>query len=371
MEIPLIDLKAQYESIRDEIDQTVREVLESAAFILGANVAALEQEVADYLGVQHAVGVASGTDALLLSLRAMGIGPGDEVAMPAFTFFATAGVVMLLGATPVLVDVDPETYGIDVEHLERKITPRTKAIIPVHLFGHPADMDPILALARDHDLRVVEDNAQAIGAMYKGHKTGSVGDVGCLSFFPSKNLGAYGDGGMVVTNDASLAEHLRMLRTHGWEKKYYSEVVGYNSRLDELQAAILRVKLRHLDSWNDSRRRWAATYTKELANLGLGLPREMEYAHHIYHLYIIQVSDRDFVAQQLAQVGISTSVYYPYPLHLVPATESLGYQKGDFPVAEAASKQCLAIPLYPEMTENHVGLIAQALNKIASVRSFC
>lgn len=366
MKIPLIDLTAQYESIRDDIDRAIQEVLQRGMFILGPNVAAFEREIADYLGVKYAVGVASGTDALLLSLRAMGIGPGDEVIVPAFTFFATAEVVSLLGARPVLVDIEPETYSLDVAQLERAVRPQTKAIIPVHLFGHPADMDPILDVAKQHGLKVVEDNAQAIGAGYKGRKTGSLGDAGCLSFFPSKNLGAYGDGGMIVTNDPLLERQFRMLRTHGWTEKYYSETVGYNSRLDELQAAILRVKLRHLDQWNELRRQWAATYTEELAGLNIGLPMEMEYAYDIYHLYVIQASDRDQVAQELAQAGVSTSVYYPYPLHLVPAMESLGYQKGDFPVAEAAAERCLAIPLYPEMSMEELKHVTGALRRIVT-----
>lgn len=273
---------------------------------------------------------------------------------------------MLLGATPVLVDVDPETCCIDVKHLEKKITERTKAILPVHLFGHPADMDPILTLAQSHGLKVVEDNAQAIGATYKGRMTGSLGHAGCLSFFPSKNLGAYGDGGMVVTNDTTLAEQLRMLRTHGWTQKYYSQMVGYNSRLDELQAAILRVKLQHLDSWNDSRRRLAMAYTLEMANLNLGLPSEMEYARHVYHVYVIQSRDREGIAKKLNDAGISTSVYYPHPLHMVPATENLGFQKGDFPVAEAISEKCLAIPLYPEMNKNQIDLVVKCLQEITS-----
>jgi dTDP-4-amino-4,6-dideoxygalactose transaminase len=294
----------------------------------------------------------------------MGVGPGDEVIAPAFTFFATAEVVILLGARPVLVDIEPETYSLDVAQLERAVGPRTKAIIPVHLFGHPADMDLILDLARRHGLKVVEDNAQAIGAGYKGRKTGSLGDAGCLSFFPSKNLGAYGDGGMIVTNDSLLAQQFRMLRTHGWTEKYYPEQVGYNSRLDELQAAILRVKLRHLDQWNESRRQRAATYTEALAGLGIGLPKEMEYAYDVYHLYVIQVSGRDLMAQELAQAGISTSVYYPYPLHLVPAMESLGYHQGDFPVSEAAAARCLAIPLFPEITREQLEHVVGAVRRI-------
>jgi len=369
MTIPLIDLKAQYGSIREEVGRAAQEVLESGTFILGPNVEAFESEIADYVGVRHAVGVASGTDALLLSLRAMGIGPGDEVIVPAYTFFATVGVVIMLGATPILVDVDPETYCLDVEQLEARIGPRTKAIIPVHLFGHPAEMDTILRLSQQHDLKVIEDNAQALGSEYKGRRTGSLGHAGCLSFFPSKNLGAYGDGGMVVTDDASLAEHLRMLRTHGWKSKYYSEMVGYNSRLDELQGAMLRVKLRHLDQWNEMRRQQAAAYTERMADWNIGLPREMESAHHIYHLYVIWVNNRDRVAQELEQAGISTAVYYPYALHQVPAMEHVGYRTGDYPVAEAAADHCLAIPIFPEMTMEQLDSVVNRLGQITEVKS--
>lgn len=266
MKIPLIDLVAQYHDIRGEIDQAIHKVLESGTFILGPNVAALEEEVAGYLGRRYAIGVASGTDALLLTLQAYGIGAGDEVIVPAYTFFATAEVVSQVAATPLFVDIDPRSYCIDAPQLEARITPQTKAVIPVHLYGHPADIDPILALAREHGIRVIEDNAQAMGAEYKGRKTGSLGDAGCLSFFPSKNLGGYGDGGMVVTNDPELAETVRKLRTHGWIKKYHPEMVGYNSRLDELQAAILRVKLRYLDAWNERRREIARRYQVLLGN---------------------------------------------------------------------------------------------------------
>lgn len=252
--IPLMDMVAQYRSIQSEIDEAIRQVLEAGQFILGPNVAALEKEIAVYLGVKRGVGVASGTDALLLAMRALEIGDGDEVIVPSYTFFATAGAVLLAGATPVCVDVEPKNYTIDVQQIAERITPRTKAIIPVHLYGHPAEMTAVMELARTHGLKVIEDNAQAFGAEYRGRKTGSMGDVACLSFFPSKNLGGCGDGGMVVTNDDQLADRVRMLRAHGWRKKYFPEMLGYNSRLDELQAAILRVKLRHIDEWNQRRR---------------------------------------------------------------------------------------------------------------------
>jgi dTDP-4-amino-4,6-dideoxygalactose transaminase len=361
MKIPLFDLVAQYQSIRDEIEQTIQGVLESGVFILGPNVAAFEAEIAAYLGVRYAVGVASGTDALLLTLRAYGVGPGDEVIVPAYTFFATAEVVSQVGATPVFVDIDPRTYCLDVKQLEAKISARTKAIIPVHLYGHPADMAPILELAKKHGLKVIEDNAQALGAEYKGRKTGSLGDAGCLSFFPSKTLGGYGDGGMVVTNDPTLAETVRKLRTHGWRTKYYPEMIGYNSRLDELQAAILRVKLRHLDAWNERRRKIAEQYRALLAGNGIELPWEAPYARHVYHLYVIRVKEREAVQERLKAMGIASAVYYPLPLHLVEPYRDLGYGPGAFPEAERAAKETLAIPLYPEMTSDQIETVASGV----------
>ena len=363
MSIPLIDLVAQYRTIQPGIDKAIHQVLESGRFILGPNVAALEQEVAAYLGVEHGVGVASGTDALVLALRALGVGPGDEVIVPTYTFFATAEAVMLVGATPVLVDIEPDTYCLGVQQVAERITARTKAFIPVHLYGHPADMIPLLELAQAHGLRVIEDNAQAFGAEYGGRKTGSLGDAGCLSFFPSKNLGAYGDGGMMVTNDGEVAERVRMLRTHGWRRKYYPEMLGYNSRLDELQAAILRVKLRHLDGWNERRRNLARQYAERLSGLGVGLPHEAPQAKHAYHLYVVRVKDRDRVQQCLNEAGIASAVYYPQPLHLTEPCRPLGYHEGDFPVAELASRETLAIPLYPEMPKEQLHSVVAALER--------
>lgn len=367
MKVPLLDLVAQYRSIQPEIDEAIRKVLEAGQFILGPNVGALEQEVATYLGTKHAVGVASGTDALVLALRALEIEPGDEVIVPAYTFFATAGAVMLVGATPVFVDIKLDTYCLDIQQVAERITERTKAIIPVHLYGHPADMAPLMELAQSYGLKVIEDNAQAFGAEYYNRKTGSFGDVGCLSFFPSKNLGAYGDGGMVVTNDDQVAGRVRMLRTHGWRKKYYPEMLGYNSRLDELQAAILRVNLRHLDEWNQRRRDLAQQYTQQLANLEVGLPYNAPYATHVYHLYMICVSDRERVQRVLKEQGIASAVYYPQPLHLTKPCQSLGYRKGIFPVAEQASEETLAIPLYPEMAPAEVQSVVAALQEAVTV----
>ncbi|MBL8089171.1 MAG: DegT/DnrJ/EryC1/StrS family aminotransferase [Anaerolineales bacterium] len=349
--IPLVDLTAQYHSIKKEIDSAVLSTLESGHFILGPKVTKFEEDIASLLNLDFAVGLASGTDALVLALRALDIGAGDEVIIPAYTFFATAGTVMSVGAKPVMVDIDPQTYQIDVNKIEVAITSKTKAIIPVHLYGHPAEMNPILEIARKHNLKVIEDNAQGFGAEYLGKKTGSFGDIGCLSFFPTKNLGAFGDGGMVVTNDSKLAERMRMLRTHGWKKKYYSEEVGYNSRLDAIQAAILQAKLPHLDSWNDKRRELAKRYNEHLASLDIVTPLEKEWAKHVYHLYIIRSEKRDALQKFLKEKGIASEVYYPIPPHLSEPCKKFGYKEGDFPFAEQASQETLALPLYPELTE--------------------
>ena len=362
--ISLVDLTAQYHSIKKEIDTAVLATLESGYFILGPQVVKFEESIAAYLGVQHAIGLASGTDALVIALRALNIGEGDEVIIPAYTFFATAGTVMSVGAKPVIVDVDPQSYQIDVSKIEAAITSKTKAIIPVHLYGHPAEMGPILEIARKHGLKVIEDNAQGFGAEYLGKKTGSFGDVACLSFFPTKNLGAYGDGGAVVTNDPALAERMRMLRTHGWKKKYYSEEVGYNSRLDALQAAILQAKFPHLDSWNEKRRELSKRYTEHLAPLGIVTPVEREWAKHVYHLYIIRSEKRDQLQAFLKQKGIASEVYYPIPPHLSVPCKKFGYKEGDFPNAEKAAKETLALPLYPELT------LAQQDEVIATVKEF-
>lgn len=362
--ISLVDLTAQYHSIKKEIDAAVLSTLESGHFILGPQVMKFEESVAAYLGVKHAIGLASGTDALVIALRALNIGDGDEVIIPAYTFFATAGTVMSVGAKPVIVDIDPQSYQIDASKIEAAVTPKTKAIIPVHLYGHPSEMNPILEIARKHKLKVIEDNAQGYGAEYLGRKTGAMGEVGCLSFFPTKNLGAYGDGGMVVTNDDALAEQMRMLRAHGWKKKYYSEMVGYNSRLDAMQAAILQAKFPHLDSWNEKRRELAKRYNERLAPLGVVTPVEREWARHVYHLYIIRSEKRDELQAFLKQKGIASEVYYPLPPHLSVPCRKFGYKEGDFPHAEKAAKETLALPLYPEMT------LAQQDEVIAAVKEF-
>jgi dTDP-4-amino-4,6-dideoxygalactose transaminase len=360
--IPLVDLVAQYRSIQPDIDAAIQKVLITGRFILGDEVSALEDEVATYLGVKHGVGVASGTDALILALRTLEIGQGDEVILPAYTFFATAGAVLNVGATPKLVDIDPKTYCLDIGQVMTSISPSTKAIIPVHLYGHPADMNPILELAQEYGLKIIEDNAQAFGASYHGCKSGSFGDLACLSFFPSKNLGGYGDGGMVVTDDEVLANKVRMLRTHGWQQKYFPEILGYNSRLDTLQAAILRVKLGHVDRWNDRRRELAETYYQSLSlTQGLTLPYQAPGVKHVYHLYVVRSQIRDELQKHLKENGIASGVYYPQPLHLSDPCKGLGYQPGDFPHAESASLETLAIPLYPEMTLDQVNRVVSAI----------
>jgi len=360
--IPPLDLRAQWLSIKDEISAAINAVVESQHFILGPQVQALEEEVAKYCGTKFAVGVASGTDALLLALHAAGVGPGDEVLLPTFSFIATADSVSLLGAIPVFVDIEPSTFAIDAAQLEAKITPRTRAIIPVHLYGHPADMDPINFVAQRRNLKVIEDNAQAIGAEYKDRKTGGLGDLGCISFFPSKNLGAYGDGGMIVTNSETYSTHLRILRNHGSPKKYYATEQGWNSRLDEIQAAILRVKLRHLDNWGVARRKNANSYTKLLKGVpGIVTPVEAPSAEHVYHQYTIRVPNRDRVQSALAEQGIGTTVYYPTPMHLQPLFANLGYREGDLPQAEQAAKEVLSLPIYAELTNEQIHRVVAAI----------
>lgn len=364
MSLPLLDLKAQYRSIREDVQEAVSRVLESGQYIMGPEVKAFEQEVADFCGVKHAIGVGNGTDALLLALDAKGIGAGDEVITTPFTFFATAEVVSQLGATPVFVDIDPETYNIDVEQIRQNINKKTKAIIPVHIFGQPANMDEIMSLAEEHDLFVLEDAAQAMGAEYQGKKIGSWGHAATFSFFPTKNLGGYGDGGMIVTNDDELAAQIRILRVHGsYPKKYYHNVLGYNSRLDELQAAVLRVKLRHLNTWNDQRREKARMYNERLQNLPIKIPVEAPLRRHIYHLYIVNSIERDELMQYLKDHGVSTGVYYPLPLHMQEVYQDLEYQEGSIPHAESAAKKTFALPLFPELIEKQVDQVASLITQ--------
>lgn len=360
--IPMLDLRAQYTSIEEEIHSAIDEVLETQHFILGPNVEALEKEIATYCGRPFAVGVASGTDALILALRAAGIGPGDEVLLPSFSFIATADAVSLLGATPVFVDIHPDTFCLDPRKLGEKMTPHTRALIPVHLYGQSAEMEPILGFAREHGLKVIEDNAQAIGATYKGRRTASMGDFGCLSFFPSKNLGGYGDGGMIITDSEEAYSRLRLLRNHGSAKKYVSDEQGWNSRLDELQAAILRVKLRHLDTWCAARRANAARYDGLLRNLpGLVVPHVARWGAHVFHQYTIRVERRDHVAKFLAGEKIASTVYYPVPIHLQPIYKHLGYRSGDFPESERAASDVLSLPMYAELTEDQIKRVANAI----------
>ncbi len=370
MPVPLTDLTAQYQSIKDEIDAAIGRTLESGSFILGKEVETFEAEAASYCGASFGVGVASGTDALHLALLACGIGAGDEVLTTPFTFIATAESIHKCGATPVFVDIEPDTCNMDLAQMERHVTPRTKGIVPVHLYGHPCDMTRIMEFAAAHGLKVVEDCAQALGATWQNRKVGSFGDAGCLSFFPSKVLGAYGDGGMVVTNSQSMAEHIRMLRSHGSKRKYYHDLPGFNSRLDSLQAAILRVKLSHLDDWLDNRRRISETYATLLGGVqGLTLPLERQGATHVYNYYTIRVRGgeeaRDGLAGHLKSHGIATAVYYPKALHLQPVYAELSYRQGDFPVTEAAQTEVLSLPIYPELTEGQLAHVADAIKSWA------
>jgi len=363
MSVPMVDLKVQYEAIREEIDKAVLDVVRSTAFILGPQGKALEQSIAAYHGVRHAVGVASGTDALHLALRAADIGPGDEVITTPFTFIATAEAISYVGAVPVFADILPDTFNIDPVQVEKKITKRTKAILPVHLYGHAADMDPLLALARQHKLTVVEDCAQSFGAAYRGRRTGGIGHVGCFSFFPSKNLGCYGDGGMVTTDDPKLAERMQSLRNHGSKVRYYHDEVGYNSRLDEVQAAVLNVKFKRIDGYNEGRRRAASLYTNHLAVPGITPPVELPGCTHVFHQYTIRVKDRDAVKKRLDDAKVSNMIYYPVPCHLQAAYRSLGMRPGSLPVAEQAAAEVLSLPMYPELTEEQVRSVSDAVKQ--------
>ena len=361
-----LDLKSQFATIREEILAAIAGVMESQQFILGREVSFLEQEVAAMLGASHAVGCASGSDALLLALMALGIGPGDEVITTPFTFVATAGSIARLGAVPVFVDIDPETLNIDPARMEAQLSPRTRAILPVHLYGLPADMGPILDLARTKNLPIVEDAAQAIGAVYEGRFAGTLGAFGCFSFFPSKNLGGAGDGGLITTQDASLAERLRLLRVHGSRKKYHYEILGVNSRLDALQAAILRVKLRHLPEWTRARQYRAEQYRSLFAEAGLDSrvilpPPPPERWVHVYNQFVVRCERRDALREFLRSRGIPTEIYYPLPLHLQPAYAYLCYKRGQFPVAESVSEQVLALPVYPELTDGQQEKVVQAI----------
>lgn len=362
--IPLVDLKAQYRQIKPEIDEAIERVLTNTSFILGAEVQSFEQAFSAFCNVQHAIGTSSGTSALHLALLACGVGPGDEVITTPFTFIATTESISYTGAKPVFVDIDRKSYNLDPHQIESAITERTKAILPVHLHGRPAEMDAILEIAKKYNLRVIEDAAQAHGAEYKGCRAGSIGHVGCFSFYPGKNLGAFGDGGMVVTNDPQIAEQVRLLRNHGRQAKYEHLMEGFGYRLDALQAAILNVKLCHLEQWTEYRCQHALQYQYALADTGLTLPEQVDYMRHVYHIYAVEVDNRSEIQQQLKAQGIATGVHYPIPLHLQPAYHKLGYQAGDFPNAEMASSKVLSLPMFPELTEEKILFIAQTLNEI-------
>ena len=391
MNIPLIDLKAQYDSLADKLSEAALGVLSSANYIMGKTVLDFEKEFANYIGVKHAISVGNGTDALVLALKAMGIVEGDEVITTPFTFFATAEAISAVGATPIFVDVNKDTFNIDTTKIEEKITSKTKAIMPVHIFGQSADMDEVNEIANKHNLMVIEDACQAIGGKYKGRKIGSLGDVACFSFFPTKNLGCAGDGGMIVTDNDEIATIARALRTHGSGEngqraynllnnieeevkqaegandtvynplKYYNYLIGYNTRLDAIQAAILDVKIKEIDKWNAKRREIVKAYNEALQNNDLVTPVAKDYVEHVYHMYILQSENREEVLGKLKEAGIATGVYYPVPLHLQKVYKNLGYKEGDMPVAEYLSKRTFAIPVYPELTKEQVDYIISKL----------
>jgi len=365
--VPLLDLQAQYQPLRDELLAAVTRVCDSQRFILGPEVDALERELAVALGVAHAVTVSSGTDAILATLMALGVGPGDEVITPTFSFFATAGCVARVGGTPKLVDIDPASYNVDAQAVRAAITSKTKAIVPVHLYGQMADMAALMNVANERGIPVIEDACQAIGALQHGREAGTIGTAGCFSFFPSKNLGAFGDAGLVVTNDDGLAHELKLLRNHGAEPKYFHKRIGGNFRLDALQAAVLRVKLPHLDRWTEARRANARRYDELFADAGLtsklGLPRELPGFRHIFNQYIVRVPERDRVRGYLTEQGIGTEIYYPVPFHLQECFAALGHRRGDFPHAEEAADSTLALPIYGELTVQQQQAVVSAIRE--------
>jgi dTDP-4-amino-4,6-dideoxygalactose transaminase len=359
--IPLVDLKAQHDKIRGELDAAVAQVVDTSSFIMGPAVKEFETDYAAWCGCKHAIGCSSGTSALHLALQALGLGPGDEVVTIPHTFIATIEAVSQCGARPVFVDIDPETYTMDASQLEKAITGKTKAVITVHLYGHPTDMDPIMKIAEKHGLKVVEDCAQAHGAEYKGKKVGTIGDIGCFSFFPAKNLGAFGDAGAVTTNDDALARTIKLTRNHGREGKYEHEMIGFNERIDTLHAAVLKTKLPHLTGWNDGRRANAAAYSAQLKGSSVSTPAEKDWAKHVYHLYVVRHAERDKLQAHLKEAGVATGVHYPMPLHLQPAYEFLGYRKGAFPATEKAAVEILSLPMYPELAAAQVSAVSEAI----------
>lgn len=364
--IPFVDLRAQYASIRTEVNDAIQGVLDSCQFTLGSEVAAFEKEFANYVRSPHGVAVNTGTSALHLALLAAGIGPGDEVITVPFTFVASVAAIHYSGATPVLVDIDPRYFNMDPDQVEKAITPRTKAIMPVHLYGQPADMDPILEIARRHKLLVIEDAAQAHGAEYKGQRAGSLGDMGCFSFYPGKNLGAYGEGGMLVTANEEYARKVRMLRDWGAEKKYEHVLKGYNYRMEGIQGAVLRVKMRHIEAWTEARRSHAALYDQLLAGSGVLTPQAMADVRHVYHLYVIRTKQRQRWMDALQAEGIQSGIHYPFPVHLLPAYADLGYKAGDFPHSEQAANEVLSLPMYAELTDEQCTEVAQSVIELAA-----
>ena len=361
MNIPLVDLRKQYQPLKDEIIRGMEQALEGMHLFLGENVQAFEKEFAQFCGVKHGIGVSDGTTALHIILRAMGIGPGDEVITVSHTFIATAEAIVLAGARPVFVDIDPDTYLMDAGQLEAKITPRTKAVLPVHLYGQTADMDPICEIAQRHGLRVIEDACQAHGAEYKGRRAGGLGDAAAFSFYFSKNLGAYGEGGFVTTNDDELARRVRMIRDHGSERRYYHDLIGWNARPDELQAVVLRAKLPYLAEWDELRRQHAALYNKLLRGLRVVRPLECPENRHVYHLYVIRAPRRDELQAWLKSQGVSTGIHYPVPIHLQNAMSFLGYKAGDLPATERVVNEILSLPMYAELTDDEIEFVADSI----------
>ena len=366
IKVPYLDLKAQYHSIKPEIDAAIGKVLENCQFVLGPEVAGFEQDFAAHCGTSECIAVNSGTSALHLALLAAGVGRGDEVITVPFTFVASVAVILYANARPVLVDIDPRSFTMDPNAIEAAITPRTRAIMPVHLYGQPADMDPIMEIARRHRLVVIEDAAQAHGAKYKGRPVGSIGDIGCFSFYPTKNLGAYGEGGAVTTNNAEYAETIRRMRDWGQGHKYYHVLRGYNYRMEGFQGAILGVKLRYLEKWTEARRAIAGQYNQLLADAGVETPQEMPWARHVYHVYTLRTADRDGLQAALQAEGIQTAVHYATPAHLQPAYANLGYSRGDLPRSEKATKEVLSLPLYPEMTDSQIRTVSRAVTSLAA-----
>ena len=368
VKVPFLDLKAQYRSIKPEIDAAIQKVLDSTQFVLGDEVAAFEREFAEYGGAKHGIAVNSGTSALHLAMLAAGIGPGDDVITVPNTYDATVAAVRYTGARAVYVDVDPARFTMDPARVEAAIGPRTKAILPVHLYGQPADMDPILEIARRRGLLVVEDAAQAHGARYQGRPVGSLGDLACFSFYPGKNLGAYGEGGIVLTSNDEYAKKIRMLRDWGQERKYQHLLAGYNYRMEGMQGAILRVKLRHLERWTEARRAHAARYAALLADCGVGIPGEAPGARHVWHVYAVRTRERDPIMKALGEQGIQTGIHYPIPVHLQPAYADPAYARGSFPHAERAADEVTSLPMFPELTEEQLQLVAGALRRLAHAR---